>query len=245
MAVVKGSKQHPMVVVPYRPLYKAGIFCLFLLAMAAFSFLTYEYGRNQGLALKVQVVREKDQIKAQLAEARLLIDRMRQEIADLKLGGEVDSRATEEVRHTVEELQDEIAQLNEEIRFYKGVMLPNAEKKGLRIERLNVAQTDDPKKYKYSLLLTQVVDKHEYVQGGVEIALIGNEGGNQTRLPLSELVADKKKAIGFRFRYFQNIDGELLVPDGFEPREIMVVARSSGRHPQRLEKSFSWQLNGG
>ncbi len=245
MTAVKGSKQHRMVVVPYRPLYKAGVFLVFLAAMVTFSFVTYEYGMRQGLALKVAVVRERDQISVQLAEATRLIGEMRQEIADLKFGGEIDSRANEEVRQTVESLQDQIAQFQEEIKFYKGVMLPNAQEKGLRIERLDMVGTNVPNRYKYKLLLTQVVDKHEFVQGGVEIALLGRDGNTEAALSLSELNEAQTDAIGFRFRYFQNIDGELLVPSGFEPREVMIVARSSGKNGQRLEKKFNWQLSGG
>jgi len=245
MAAVKGSKQYQMVVVPHRPIYKTGILLLFVLAMIAFSFLTYEYGMGEGLTLQVEVVKEKDLIKTQLAEATKSVDRMRQEIASLRLGGEVDSRATEEVRQTVESLQDEIAQLNEEIKFYKGVMVPNAEDKGLRIERLSIEDTPDPNKFRYSLLLTQIVDKHDYVQGGVEIALVGSEGDFDLQLSLSDMSQAEKDIIGFRFRYFQNINGELNVPIGFEPRELVIVARSSGRNSQRLEKKFSWQLIGG
>lgn len=245
MAAVKGSKQYQMVVVPHRPIYKTGILLLFVLAMMAFSFLTYEYGMGEGLTLQVEVVKEKDLIKTQLAEATKSVDRMRQEIASLKLGGEVDSRATEEVRQTVEALQDEIALLNEEIMFYKGVMVPNAEDKGLRIERLSIEDTPDPNKFRYSLLLTQIVDKHDYVQGGVEIALVGREGDFDLQLSLSDMSQAEKDIIGFRFRYFQNINGELNLPIGFEPRELVIVARSSGRNSQRLEKKFSWQLNGG
>lgn len=245
MAAVKGSKQYQMVVVPHRPIYKTGILLLFVLAMIAFSFLTYEYGMGEGLTLQVEVVKEKDLIKTQLAEATKSVDRMRQVIASLRLGGEVDSRATEEVRQTVESLHDEIAQLNEEIKFYKGVMVPNAEDKGLRIERLSIEDTPDPNKFIYSLLLTQIVDKHDYVQGGVEIALVGSEGDFDLRLSLSDMSQAENDIIGFRFRYFQNINGELNVPIGFEPRELVIVARSSGRNSQRLEKKFSWQLNGG
>ncbi|MBQ76673.1 MAG: hypothetical protein CMQ20_16835 [Gammaproteobacteria bacterium] len=237
-----------MVVVPHRPLYKAWIFCLFLVAMVAFSLLTYEYGMNQGLETKVEVLKEKEEIQTQLEDSRRQMTEMRQELADLKLGGEIDTRANEEVRQTVEGLQDQIAGFREEIRFYKGVMLPNVEEKGLRIERLNVENTGEPNKYKYSLLLTQVVDKHDFVQGGVEIALLGSEGSSEKQLALSELSEmneEKLARIRFRFRYFQNIDGELSVPVGFKPREIMIIAKSSGRNGQRLEKKFAWQLNGG
>jgi len=244
MAAVKGSKQYQMVVVPYRPMYKAMIFMAFLVAVAAFSWLTYQYGKNEGLALKVEVVEEKERISGQLAESQQMIESMRQEIADLQVGGEIDDKANEEVRLTIETLQEQIAQLNEEINFYKGVMVPNAADKGLRIERLDVS-SNVPGRVKYSLLLTQVVDKHDYVQGGVQISVLGQEAGLERRFNLSELDDEKEDSVRFRFRYFHNINGELIVPEGFEPREVMIVAQSSGANAQRLEKTFDWPLGSG
>jgi hypothetical protein len=245
MAAVRGSKQHEMVVVPYRPLYRTVIFFVFLLFMAALSWLTYEYGMSQGVELKVAVVQERDEIRVQLEEARITIQSMRSEIADLKLGEEVDALATEDVRKTVESLQTRIAQLNEEILFYKGVMAPSVGEKGLRIERLKVQKTTVPNRFKYSLRLTQVVDKHEYVQGGVRINFKGLEGQSEKEFKLSDLDKTRQEAIRFRFKYFQNIDGELTLPQGFEPREVMIVAQPTGGNAQRLEKKFDWQLTGG
>jgi len=244
MAAVKGSKQYQMVVVPYRPLYKAMIFMAFLVAMVLFSWLTYQYGISQGMALKVEVVKERDQISAELAEANQRLSEMGQKIADLEIGGAIDERANEEVQQTIESLQDQIAQQNEEIRFYKGVMLPNVANKGLRIERLDVTPNSTGR-IKYSLLLTQVVDKHDYVQGDVEILLKGQEGAAEKSLQLSQLDREKEDEVRFRFRYFQNINGEMVIPEGFEPREFMIVAQFAGRNGQRLEKSFEWPLNGG
>ncbi|MFT7219244.1 MAG: hypothetical protein ACI8Z1_000858 [Candidatus Azotimanducaceae bacterium] len=244
MAQVKGSKQHQMVVVPHRPLYKSLIFIAFLVALGAFSFFTYQFGEDRGMALRVEAVRERDRISNKLADSTEQIDDMRQQIADLEVGGQIDDRATEEVRVSIEELQDQIAQLNEEIRFYKGVMLPNAAEKGLRIERLDIT-SNSPGRFKYSVLLTQVVDKHDFVQGGVEISLLGRAGDQEQSFLLSELDTEKQEAIRFRFRYFQNINGELMLPEGFEPREVMIVAQSSGTKTQRLEKRFNWPLNGG
>lgn len=245
MTAVKGSKQYQMVVVPYRPWYKAGIFCLFVVALAAFSWLTYRYGMDRGMATRVEVVRERDEIKAQLEESRRRIESMRQEIADLKVGGQIDSKANEEVQQTIESLQNQIAEQSEEIRFYKGVMLPNVEEKGLRIERLDLRRGGEPNTWRYNLLLTQVVDKHEYIQGGVSIDVVGLRNDAETRIPLGQISEDASDNIRFRFRYFQNIDGEMKIPEGFQPREIMVVAQASGRNGQRLEKRFEWQTGGG
>ena len=241
MAAVKGSKLHHMVVVPYRPLYKAMIFIVFIFAMAIFGWLTYEFGNNQGLELKVQVVREKDLISKELGEARGLINEMRQEIADLTVGGEIDNQANEEVRHTIENQQNLLAAQNEEISFYKGVMLPNVANKGLRIERLDVS-SNVPGRVRYSLLLTQVVDKHDYVQGGVRISLLGQNDGQEETIQISDSGRDEAEAITFRFRHFQNIMVEQQLPNGFVPREVMVVVQTSGLNAQRLEKTFDWSL---
>lgn len=241
MAAVKGSKLYQMVVVPYRPLYKTMIFIVFLFAMAVFGWLTYEFGNNQGLELKVEVVREKDLISKELGEARALINEMRQEIADLTVGGEIDNQANEEVRYTIENQQNLLAAQNEEISFYKGVMLPNVANKGLRIERLDVS-SNVPGRVRYSLLLTQVVDKHDYVQGAVRISLLGQNDGQEETIQVSESGRDEAEVIKFRFRYFQNIIVEQQLPEGFVPREVMVVAQSSGLNAQRLEKTFDWSL---
>lgn len=243
MAAVKGSKQHRMVVVPYRPLYKVVVFLVFIILMGVFGRLIYEYGNNQGLELKVEVVREKELVSKQLVEARVLISEMRQQLSDLTLGSEIDNRANEEVRQTIENQRNLLAAQDEEINFYKGVMVPNAGSKGLRIERLDVS-SNAAGKVRYSLLLTQVVDKRGYVEGGVQLSLLGQNDGQEKALQLGEQGRDKAEAIKFRFRYFQNIAGEVQLPKGFVPREFMVVAQSSEPIAQRLEKTFDWPLKG-
>ena len=244
MTAVKGSKQYQMVVVPHRPFYKVGVFSLCLLAVAAFSWLTYEHGMKEGLATRVEVIEERDLLRAQLGDSLKVVTIMRQEVADLKLGGKVDNKANEEVQITIEDLESKIAGLEEEIRFYKGVMLPNVKEQGLRIERLDLKATGEPSTYSFGLLLTQIVEKHDYVQGAVEINLLGQQDETEAQLTLKELSGGDRGSIRFRFRYFQNIEGRITVPEGFAPRELVVVAKRSGGNAQQLEKKFGWQLGG-
>ena len=243
MTTVKGSKQYQMVVVPYRPLYRVITFVALLAVLGGFGWLIFEYGKNVGMALKDEWIKERNNIQQELISANISIDEMRQEIAVLTVSGVIDDKANQEVRQTIENLQELNAELNEEVSFYKGVMAPNFEKKGLRIEKLDMS-ADSGRSVKYSLLLTQVVENHEWLQGEVAISVRGQFGIEEKSLLLSELDTKKSDAVRFRFRYFQNINGKMVLPDGFEPREIMVVAQSSGGK-QRLEKGFDWSLNGG
>lgn len=243
MATVKGSKQYEMRVVPHRPVYRVALVATALVLVGVIASGAYSYGHAEGLALREAVMRERDALKAELSDSVEIIDGMRQELADLKVGREIDGRANEEVRLTIENLQGQVASLEEEIRFYKGVMLPNADEKGLRIERLDLNYTTDPNKVQYNLLLTQVVDKHEIIQGTVEISLHGLQGNAEKSFGLDEIGDPKETSLSFRFRYFQNLDGELNLPPEFVPQEVDVVAQAAGGKNAKLERKFPWQLN--
>ena len=105
----------------------------------------------------------------------------------MKLADEIDVQADVGVQRTILELQTQLARVQEEVQFYKGVMLPKVEDKGLRIERLRVENSGEPNRFKYNLLLTQVVNKYDYVQGDVEINLVGDEDNLGSNLPFGDI----------------------------------------------------------
>ena len=242
MGKVKGSKQHQMVVVPHRPWMRVWIFCFGLATVAALCGLTYLHGLDEGLAAKRGLLVERDALLISLARTEKVLAQTRQELADVKLGGEVDVLANEEVRQSVEALQSQIAELNEEIRFYKGVMVPNADSTGLRIEQFAISATEVPDRFHYSMHLTQIVEKHEYVIGTVKIAVVGMLDGNKKNYQLSEVSESKLSQIKFRFRYFQKIAGDVILPDGFIPEQMIVVVLPSDQKVRGLDKTFEWRL---
>lgn len=246
MRTVKGSKHHDMVVVQRRPWYVIGGLVLLLIALvASLIWSSYQLGMDEGLSTRVWIVQERDDLAQKLKQSVSLTETYRQEVAALKLADEIDLQADVGVQQTILELQTQLARVQEEVQFYKGVMLPKVEDKGLRIERLRVENSGEPNRFKYNLLLTQVVNKYDYVQGDVEINLVGDEDNLGSNLPLGDISTQDQDSIRFRFRYFQNIDGELMLPDGFTPKEVMVVAQSTGRSSQRQERRFTWQVGEG
>ncbi|MAW27873.1 MAG: hypothetical protein CMP98_03640 [Gammaproteobacteria bacterium] len=246
MRTVKGSKHYDMVVVQRRPWYVIGGLVLLVIALvASLIWSSYQLGMDEGLSTRVWIVQERDDLAQKLKQSVSLTETYRQEVAALKLADEIDLQADVGVQQTILELQTQLARVQEEVQFYKGVMLPKVEDKGLRIERLRVENSGEPNRFKYNLLLTQVVNKYDYVQGDVEINLVGDEDNLGSNLPFGDISTQDQDSIRFRFRYFQNIDGELMLPDGFTPKEVMVVAQSTGRSSQRQERRFTWQVGEG
>lgn len=240
MSTVRGSKQVDMVVVPHRPWQRLLVVVLGVVTLVVFTWSAYDYGLNRGISTGATAVRERDQLRRQVRQNNRLIQDQQQKIADLKLGNQVDTRANEDVRKTIAALQSKVADQGEQISFYKAVMSPNETKKGLRIYRLNLKTTSQPGRYHYNLLLTHIVDRHSYIEGSVKMRVVGTKGGAQESIPVAKLSDDSPDNYNFRFRYFQNIGGDLTIPSGFKPRQFIVVARATGRDGTRLEKKFQW-----
>ena len=180
--------------------------------------------------------------REQQAEEALELSR---ELADVRLAQAVDTGANEQLRQTINDLTDQIGALEEEVQFYKRLMAPSEAQRGLRIETLDVTRTGDPARFSYSLLLTQIVDRHRWIQGNVRIDVIGQQAGTQQVLSLTDLAMQDTYPLKFRFRYFQDFNGAITIPDGFAPQQVRVTAQTGGSKGQRLQRTFKWSVQEG
>ena len=214
--------------------------CVVLIAFA----LAFWTGYVNGFRSERETVSERDSLQASLLEARRELAGLRQRVADLSVDEEIDKELGSKYRASVKALESRIAGLAEEVRFYRSLMAPGADRQGLRIERLDLTRTADAGKLRYKLLLTQVEKKHDVVQGKVTLNLIGIQDGQTLVLPLDEVAEIGEYPMVYRFRYFQDFPGMLQLPEGFAPRAVEVVAETRGGRG-RLERSFEWRIEEG
>lgn len=241
MPQVKGSKQYHMVVVPYRPVRRALVIVLLLVAAAAAVAASYYRGHQQGMTQQADAVAERDRLREEVAALTRESEELRQRVANLRLGSEVDQQASDEMRNEVIKLEEKIAALEEDITFYRGLMAPGDNDSGLTIGSLNVVGTDTPREYEYKLVVQQLATDHQVLSGYLNFNIVGRRGEQTESIPLHELSAQvENEDIRLRFRYFQNIEGRLTLPEGFEPEGIELVAQSTGSDRKTVEKKFGW-----
>ena len=84
--------------------------------------------------------------------------------------------------------------------------------------------------------------KHDRkVSGDVNLSIVGDQNGVETTYTFAQLLPqDAAKAWVFSFRYFQDLDRQLVLPDGFTPERITVEVRSRTRSISSIEESFAW-----
>ena len=78
------------------------------------------------------------------------------------------------------------------------------------------------------------------------LSLQGSQDGVATVYTLKQLIPpDADQGWAFSFRYFQDFDRQLVLPDGFTPERIRVEVRSKTRSIESIDESYAWTTSPG
>ena len=209
--------------------------CIFLAIALSFyfgyRFGFYDYAKitSENLSLeeeKAALLKERDGTRLRLSVA--------------EHGSEVTRIATEQVRVANRGLREENLELEELLALYRGVMSPDKNKRGLKIERFKLEKIGN-RRFQFNLILAQIADHRRYIEGKVRLKLMGEKNGKKSNLTLYLRIKEEdKKQARFRFRYFQKFSGEVSIPPEFKTRAVRVTAESKGRHAVKISREFSW-----
>lgn len=238
---VTGSKQDKVMVVRYDPWTRFWKRFLMLVLVGLLAGASYVFGRYEALEAQEQAIAERDQLSEDLQMLRDEMSSSSQRVIMLEKGGEVDRRSTEGLRQNMVDLRGQIATLQEEVAFYRGIMAPASRKQDLRIQKVEITKTLEERRHRFKVVLTQVGTNQRFVSGLAGVSIIGVLNGKKKSYALRELSDDiRDYGIKFKFRYFQEIEGDLLLPDGFTPESVEVELQSNSSKSKRVEKVFPW-----
>ena len=197
------------------------------LAQSGFRFSSAEES-NQVLENEVEKLRD-DYRKA------------RQQLINLERGRAIDEQALNQARKTIVDLETRIGSLQSDLTFYKNIMAPSETSKGLQVDSFTLVRARNQESYDFKLVLTQVGNNKSYISGVVAVNVIGLRDEEKEVIALRDLSEDiADLGVKFRFRYFQDVEGSLKLPEEFEPLEIQVVAQAEGKKSSQAERTFNW-----
>jgi len=210
------------------------------------SYLVFEYGRISAGYDTVDAASERAALEAHIDSLDDDIEELQQEVALLETHREIDREAYKEVEGSLVTLQAKIVEQQDAIAFYRGIVSPADGKPGLRVQDFKLTRGGEERQFNLRLVLVQAMKHDRKVSGDVAVSVDGNEGGEAKSYPLTDLLpADADKAWPFSFRYFQDFDRQIVLPDGFTPERVRVEVRSRTRSISSIEESFAWATSQG
>ena len=199
-----------------------------------------QHGTDSEIARLGQVEVERDRLEASATELRKQYQAARQQQISLERGRAIDEQALNQAQQSIVALETRNAQLRSDLRFYKKIMAPASLARGLQIDRLSIDENSEGG-FDFRLVLTQVGNNKRYQSGMVAVNLLGQSGESAEVIPLRDVSPQiDDLGVKFRFRYFQDINGSLTLPDGFEPLKVQVVAQPAGKETVQAKRTFLW-----
>ena len=212
--------------------------CLTALVLAT-GFYLGQRAAYSGMGVDPKVHRE---LKKALPQAKEEIARLEGELDVELTRHEVDRQALEMVRKDIATQKDKITELEEGLGFYKSLMSPGEIAQGLSLRPLELIAREAPGQFGFRIVVQQEARKHELIKGSLYAEITGTQGEQQARFPLAQLTEDIEDAVvSLRFRYFQSIEGELTLPEGFEPGSVSLVVTATKPRKTEVREVYPWQ----
>lgn len=155
----------------------------------------------------------------------------------LRRSEQVARLALEDLQRTLGERQEEIAGLRADLAFY-GRLVGGARREGLAIQALRLRPVANSQAWNFAVTLTQNIRRDSDVEGTVSLGIDGVLNGKLVKLDWKSLQQrDDAPGIAYRFKYFQQVRGTVMLPVGFQPSRLHVSAEGEGG---RAGQDFDW-----
>jgi hypothetical protein len=218
---------------------------LVLLILIA-GYLVFEYGRISAGYDTLDAANERRELEAHIDSLDDEIVALKQEVALQETHREIEREAYKEVEDSLVALQAKIVEQQDAIAFYRGIVSPADGKPGLRVQDFKLSRSGEEREFNLRLVLVQAMKHDRKVSGDVTLSVEGSEDGAEKSYSLTELLpAGAEQGWPFSFRYFQNFDRQIVLPDGFTPERVHVEVRSKTRSISSIEESFAWATSQG
>lgn len=217
-----------------------------LAAILGAGYLVYEAGRLHAGYNRLEAARERNDLTGRIAALEEEGAVLREEVIKLETLRKTDQEAYKAIDEGFRSLQDKIQEQREAIAFYRGIISPADSSSGLRVQDFQVLRGAEESRYRLRLVLVQVKQHHQRVSGTVRLSVDGARGGEAVTIPFGQLAAEDDDARwAFSFRYFQDFERELVLPEGFEPDRVNVELMPSGSGNSGIKQSFPWSTSPG
>lgn len=235
------SKRSTQLIIKHHQPVRTWLLLLTYTAVAAgIGWFLYSFGLVQAGYSNVDLGKEIQELTEHSEQLEDRNKQLSEQIALLERSRQVESGAYAEVDDTLKELQEEILELKEEVAFYRGIVSSRESAGGLTIQSFKVEKTQEERVYQFKLVLTQVMKNDRIVRGRIDIELEGVNSGKVQKLSISKASGGAKTNFQLKFKYFQTIEGSVVLPEGFLPTRVFLEIRPKGKRLTRMNKTYDW-----
>ena len=232
------SKLHGGFQVRQRRPWKVWLGLLLLIVCLAISFLIGQ--AYQAYQLE-RVLLERETLLSRISELESRNYKLVQKNAHLEGGSKIEREAYQQANQELIKLQQELLAQKEELVFYQGIVSPSDAVLGVNLQSFEVRQKNSQGQFSFKMILTKSGKSTKKVSGNTAVLIRGESEGSVSELKLTDLTLEKSdKGTKFAFRYFQDFEGDIVLPEGFVPFEIKIGVIPTTKKVKAFTETISW-----
>jgi hypothetical protein len=207
--------------------------------VAAGLWLSFEYGRKVAGYHSAETDTYIQQLIEQLEESQAEIIESKRRATMIERNSRIDGDASAQLKETLAQSQSEALKLKKELSFYKSIVAPEQGSRSIAIQTVQLKK-NDAGSYSYKIMVSQRGRNDQFARGTIDVTVEGVGEGKPVTYKLSELSKDTKKPMKFGFKYFQNFEGVMSLPEGFQPDVIRVKVNPKTGKIKAVDEQFAW-----
>ncbi|WP_297180038.1 DUF6776 family protein [Thermomonas sp.] len=167
------------------------------------------------------------------------IDTLEQQATTLARSDQISRKANQDLQATLSDRVEEIASLRADVAFYERFVGAAGQRHGLSVHELRLKPQGSPGVWHFVATLTQNQIRDAMSSGRLELALEATSAGRMRTFDWNALRQQPRASgIDYAFKYFQQVEGDILLPAGAEP--VRVIVRLQPKAGSVVEQSFGW-----
>lgn len=246
MKNVKPTTVHRMKVVPHRPIKTMINRAMILLMIVGVMFAVRQYtifDERKTLLSPEQT----NELRAEMEGLRTANQAFQEQLTHYQVTSDVDHQATESVRKQVLQQQEKIGELERSVAVYRMMLARDYRNpKGINIGAFSVATGEQENLFHLKLAIQKLSEGEGDFEGELRWLIVGREAGKEKKYSLHQLAAIKEnesvltEIIPLSFKIFQNIEADVVLPQGFVPNRIELQVTSPKRDATRVDGQVEW-----
>jgi hypothetical protein len=234
-----------LVVRSHTPRRRAVLLGLAVFLGIAILYAVFEFGRYEAGFRVVDSVRGALSASARIRNLEKENEQQRSQLAAAEVARLVDREGYKQVQRSLGDMQSQIGRLKQDLSFYRGLVQPDSAIH-VKVQQMQIIPETVAGQYRLKFVLMQTGKPDSVVAGSAAITVDGLLRGKPSSLSFGQLVPNRRVSLAYSFRYFQDYDEPIQLPQGFEPTRVGVEIRNAKDRDasHSFRQAFVWKAQG-
>jgi hypothetical protein len=206
-------------------------------------YAAFELGRYDAHFRVIDSVRGALSTSARIRSLEAENAQQRTELEAAEVARRVDREGYKQVEKSLGDMQSQIARLNQDLSFYRGLVQPETVV-SVKVQQMQILPESAAGQFRLKFVLVQTTKTSGTVVGNFAVTLDGLQQAKPVTLDLAALSPEHRSSLAYSFKYFQDYDLPLSLPEGFEPTRVGIEIHTGKETGHGFRQAFVWKAQG-